>query len=61
MKKMAAEYLERAHQFERMASHETDPQVKAEFEKQAKAYQKLASKRAKEDGVLGPADGPKSS
>jgi hypothetical protein len=60
MKKMAAEYLERAHQFERMASHETDPDVKAEFEKQALAYQKLAAKRAEEMGLPLPKDQPNS-
>lgn len=46
--KLIAEYLERAHQFERMAEHETDPKLKADFEKQAKAYHKLAVKRAEE-------------
>lgn len=49
--KLVAEYLESAHQFERMASHETDPKLKAEFEKQALAYQKLAVKRAQEMGL----------
>ena len=44
--KMAAEYLERAHQFERMASHEINPKLKAEFEHQALAYYELAAKRA---------------
>ena len=46
--KLIAEYLERAHQFERMASQATDAKLKAEFEKQALAYHKLAAKRAKE-------------
>ena len=49
--KLIAEYLEHAHQFERMASHETDSKLKAEFQKQALAYQKLAAKRAKELGL----------
>jgi hypothetical protein len=35
--KMLAEYLERALEFERMAANETDPQVKAQLERQAAA------------------------
>lgn len=58
--RLVAEYLERAHQFERMASHETDPKLKTEFEKQALAYQKLAVKRAEEMGLPLPKDAPKS-
>ena len=49
--KLVAEYLERAHQFEQMAAAEADPKLKAEFERQAKAYQNLAVKRAKETGL----------
>jgi hypothetical protein len=49
--KLIAEYLERAHQFERMTAAETDPKLKAEFAKQALAYRKLAEKRAKETGL----------
>jgi hypothetical protein len=48
---LIAEYLERAHQFERLAAHETDAKLKADFEKQAKAYRKLAEKRAEETGL----------
>ena len=59
--KLIAEYLERAHQFERMASQETDPRLKAEFEKQALAYHKLAAKRAEESGLPLPKDESKSS
>jgi len=33
--KMVAEYLEHAINFERMAAEETNPQIKAVFEKQA--------------------------
>jgi hypothetical protein len=40
--KMVAEYLEHALNFERMAAAESDPQLKANFEKQAAAYRKLA-------------------
>jgi hypothetical protein len=54
--KMIAEYLERAHQFERMAARETDPRLKADFDKQAKAYQALAAKRALELGLPVPPD-----
>ena len=48
---MLAEYLESAVKFEQMAAHEKDPKLKADFEKQAAAYRKLAEKRAKEHGV----------
>jgi hypothetical protein len=40
------EYLESAQQFERLAADETDPAIKAQFEKQAEAYRKLAERRA---------------
>lgn len=49
--KLIAEYLERAHQFERMAAAEVDSRLKADFEKQAEAYRKLAEKRARETGL----------
>jgi hypothetical protein len=49
--KLIAEYLERAHQFERMAAAEKDSRLKADFEKQALAYHKLAEKRARETGL----------
>ena len=49
--KMVAEYLERAHQFERMATHETDVKLKSDFELQAQAYYELARKRAHEMGL----------
>jgi hypothetical protein len=54
--KLIAEYLERAHQFERLAAHETDPKLKSNLEKQARAYRKLAEKRAKETGLPLPKD-----
>lgn len=56
--KLIAEYLERAHQFERLASNEADPKLKADFEKQALAYHKLAGKRAKELGLPQPTEKP---
>jgi hypothetical protein len=40
------EYLENARQFERLAADETNPVIKAQFEKQAEAYRKLAERRA---------------
>jgi len=46
---MIAEYLEHALNFERMAAYEKNPQIKAEFEKQAAAYRKLVEKRAAAD------------
>jgi hypothetical protein len=49
--KLIAEYLDHAHQFERMAEHESDAKLKAAFEKQAKAYHALAAKRALEKGL----------
>jgi hypothetical protein len=55
--KMLAEYFETATKFEQMAAHEIDPKLKAEFEKQAAAYRKLAEKRAKEYGLKTPTDG----
>jgi len=58
--KLIAEYLERAHQFERMADHESDPKLKAELEKQAKAYHTLAAKRALETGLSLPTGDKKS-
>ena len=44
--KMLSEYLEHALTFERMASEEQNPEVRARFEKQAAAYRKLAADRA---------------
>jgi hypothetical protein len=44
--KMLAEYLENAIKFERLAAEEKDAALKAELEKQAIAYRKLAEKRA---------------
>ncbi len=52
--KMLAEYLDTAIKFETMAAAETDAKLKAQFEKQAAAYRKLAEKRAKEYGLKPP-------
>ena len=46
--KLVAEYLADALKFERLASHEKNPDVKAQLEKQAAAYRRLAEKRADE-------------
>jgi hypothetical protein len=55
--KLIAEYLERAHQFERLAASETSPKLKADFAQQALDYHKLAEKRAKETGLSIPENG----
>jgi hypothetical protein len=49
--KMLAEYLENAITFEKLASEEKDSKLKAQFEKQAFAYRKLAEKRANDFGL----------
>jgi hypothetical protein len=41
------EYLEHARQFERLAAEETNPEIKAKFEKQAASYRCLAERREK--------------
>ena len=51
---MIAEYLERALQFERMAADEKNPELKAQLEKQARSYRKLAADRAKKLGMQPP-------
>jgi hypothetical protein len=49
--KMIAEYLENSLNFERLARDEKDPKLKADLEKQAAAYRKLATERAKKLGL----------
>ena len=51
--KMLAEYLEKAISFERMASQEDDPKLRADLEKQALAYRQLATERAQQLDFLG--------
>jgi len=58
--KMIAEYLDQAHRFERMARLETNLTTRKQFEDQAKAYYKLATKRAKELGLPQPDAPPQS-
>ena len=45
--KTVAEYLEKAIAFERMAAEEVDPKLRADLEKQAVAYRKMAAERGK--------------
>ena len=52
--KMLAEYLEHALEFERMAAREQNPEIKAQLQKQAEAYRKLAISRAKALGMEPP-------
>lgn len=52
--RLVAEHLALAHQFERLAAHETDPKIKKQFEEQAQAYHRLAAKRAKDLGLAPP-------
>jgi hypothetical protein len=52
--KLIAEYLERAVHFELLAAAESKAELKQQFENQAKAYRKLAAKRANEVGLLLP-------
>jgi len=54
---MIAEYLEHALQFERMAADEKNAGLKAQLQKQAAAYRKLAAERANKLG-LRPPPGP---
>jgi hypothetical protein len=49
--KLLAEYVEHALSFERMAAQENDREVRAQFEKQAEAYRKLAAGRAARYGL----------
>jgi hypothetical protein len=51
---MIAEYLEHALEFESLASREENPKIKIEFEKQALAYRKLATERARKLGLAEP-------
>ena len=49
--KLIAAYLDHALVFEQLAADETNPKLKADFEKQATAYRKLAEKRVFELGL----------
>jgi hypothetical protein len=52
--KTIAEYLEKAIHFELLAEQVSDPNLKSEFAKQASAYRKLATERAKKLGLAPP-------
>jgi hypothetical protein len=52
--KMLTEYLERAVNLERLAAGEQDSTFKAELLNQAKAYRKLAARRAEQYGLPSP-------
>jgi hypothetical protein len=52
--KMIAEHPENAAKFKRMAAQESDPKLKADLEKQAAAYRKLAADRATKQGYKTP-------
>lgn len=47
-------YLGRAVVFERLAADETDPDLKADLERQPRAYRKLAAMRAEGMGLPAP-------
>jgi hypothetical protein len=56
--KLATEYLAAAAKFEGLARSERDPNLKAQLEKQAAAYRKLAKERAEKLGMPLPPDPP---
>jgi hypothetical protein len=49
--KLLNEYLEHALAFEQLATQENNPEVRVQFEEQAKAYRKLAAERAERCGL----------
>ena len=49
--KLILEYAAEAAKFEQMAATEKSPEFKAQLEKQAAAYRKLAAERAEKLGV----------
>jgi len=52
--KLLAEYVKHERSFERMAAQENNREVRAQFEKQAAAYRKLAAERAARYGLSDP-------
>jgi hypothetical protein len=56
--KLVSEYLADAVKFERLAQQEQDADLRAQLEKQAAAYRKLAVERAKKLGKPLPTDAP---
>jgi hypothetical protein len=51
---LLTEYIEHALGFERLAAEERSPELKSQFESQAKAYRKLAADRAARYGLPPP-------
>ena len=52
--KLLNEYLDHALSFERMTSEENNPEVRAQFERQAAVYRKLAAEPAEKYGLPAP-------
>ncbi len=52
--KLMSEYAAEADKFERLAATEERAEFKAQLEKQAAAYRKLAKERAKKMGIVPP-------
>ena len=52
--KLLTEYLERAISLERLAANESDSDFKNNLLKEAAAYRKLATKRARDYGLPAP-------
>jgi hypothetical protein len=52
--KLLTEYLERAINLERLAASEQDSKFKTELLNQARAYRKMAAKRAEQYGLPPP-------
>ena len=59
--KLIAEYLEHALAFEKLAADEGNPEIRVQFEEQAKAYRKLAAERAERYGLPAPSPPPQRS
>jgi hypothetical protein len=53
---LLTQYIDRALTFERMAEAEPDQGLKAEFERQASAYRRLAAQRAGRLGLPLPSE-----
>jgi hypothetical protein len=52
--KHLGEFLDNAAMFDRMAEEATDPALKGAMEEQARAYRKMAAKRAEQLGLPAP-------
>ena len=56
--RIVAEYLDKAIAFELMAAQEKDAKLQADLERQAVAYRKLATERAKKLKAVKPSPSP---